>query len=316
MDAERLHTVLTAALRELRGPSVRLESWTTDAGFTEHGKRRVVRYDLRVRVDGAPHVEHEQWVGKVYDRDEDGPRVAAVLRQLARGDTGLRGGLAVPRVVAYHSPYRLLFVTYEPGESVSSAIAQDTAAVLVGMGRALAALHSTTAAVEEVLSPTVILDDLRPRVAELAARLPAEAGALWQALRNLQRAVPPLPVAPSFVHGDFGPANLLWRAGELVVLDFDKARRGDPAADLGNLLAQLRRMTVRKPEKLRDFPAARAAVLGAYQQWSRPDRTLDHRVAWYERATLLRKVHRVAIAPTPLAEETTRLLRICATHVA
>ena len=315
-DAAVMHAVLGTTLRAVHGPAARLEGWTTDAHFTEHGKRRVVRYDLQVRVDGVERAERYQWVGKAYDRDDEGPRVAAVLRELASGDCGTRGSLAVPRVLAYHAAHRLLLVTYEQGESVSSAIAHDTAAVLAAMGRALAALHTTSVAVEGVLSPALVLDDLRPRIVELAARLPEERKSLRHALRDLEGAVPPLPAAPSFVHGDFGPANLLWRAGELVVLDFDKCRRGDPAADLGNLLAQLRRMTVRKPDKLRDFAAARAAVLGAYRPGTRPDPTLDHRVAWYERATLLRKVHRVALAATAVAEETTRLLRICETHAA
>jgi streptomycin 6-kinase len=315
--ADVLEAVLSATLRRLRGPAARLERWTTDQRFTEHGKRRVVRYDLQVQVTGA--AEHHQWLGKVYDRDEDGRRVAGVLRDVAAGDCGARGALAVPRVLAYHPSHRLLLMTYEPGESVSLAIAHDTAAVLAAMGRALSALHSSPVAVDGVLSPVAVLADLRPRLSELAARLPTEAAALRRALAALEETVPAAPATPRFVHGDFGPANLLWRAdaGELVVLDFDKCARGDPAADLGNLLAQLRRMTVRKPDKLRDFVAARGAVLEAYRRWSPPDPQLDDRVAWYERATLLRKIHRVALAaPNTPESEATRLLRVCESHAA
>ena len=130
----------------------------------------------------------------------------------------------------------------------------------------------------------------------------------FRARRPLERQAPPLPVAPSFVHGDFGPANLLWSSGQIVVLDFDKCARGDPALDVGNLLAQLRRITVRKPDRLRDFPSARERVLDAYRGWSAPDLGLDKRVAWYERATLLRKVHRMALEPTGHEAETRRLL--------
>ena len=53
----------------------------------------------------------------------------------------------------------------------------------------------------------------------------------------LVAATPPPPPAACFVHGDFGPANLLWRVGQMVVLDFDKCTRGDPAADLVVLAA-------------------------------------------------------------------------------
>jgi len=103
--------------------------------------------------------------------------------------------------------------------------------------------------------------------------------------------MPFLPSAPAFVHGDFGPANLLWRKGHVVVLDFDKCALGDPAADLGNLFAQLFRTTIKRPEILRDFASARATVLESYSRWSPADSRLDSRVAWYERATLLRKIH-------------------------
>ena len=308
LDSGETQEVLSAALREVHGPDARLDRWTADARFTEHGKQRVVRYDLQARLAGSREAQHDQWVGKFYDRDEDARRVAAVLGALALGDGGACGGLRVPRVVAYHEPRRQLLLTYERGEPVSSAIAHDTAAVLAGVGRALAALHAARIPLDAITTPAAVLADLQARIEDLCARLPGEATALRRAWNELERQAPPLPVAPSFVHGDFGPANLLWSSGQIVVLDFDKCARGDPALDVGNLLAQLRRITVRKPDRLRDFPSARERVLDAYRGWSAPDLGLDKRVAWYERATLLRKVHRMALEPTGHEAETRRLL--------
>jgi len=291
LDLGETQAVLSAALRQAHGPDVRLEGWTEDFRFTEHGKQRVVRYDLQARLPGAAQVWHEQWVGKFYERDEDARRVAAVLEALAVGDCCARGGLRVPRVVAYHEPRYQLLLTYELGEPVSTAIAHDTGAVLEAMGRALAALHSAGIPLDAVTTPANVLADLQSRIEDLCARLPGEASALQRTWSQLERQAPALPGTPGFVHGDFGPANLLWSGGQLVVLDFDKSARGDPAVDLGNLLAQLRRMTVRKPDRLRDFASARRSVLDAYRGWSAPDPGLDQRVAWYERATLLRKIH-------------------------
>jgi len=308
LDSGETQEVLSAALREVHGPDARLDRWTADARFTEHGKQRVVRYDLQARLAGSREVQHDQWVGKFYDRDEDARRVAAVLGALALGDGGACGGLRVPRVVAYHEPRRQLLLTYERGEPVSSAIAHDTAAVLAGVGRALAALHAARIPLDAITTPAAVLADLQARIEDLCARLPGEATALRRAWNELERQAPPLPVTPTFVHGDFGPANLLWSSGQIVVLDFDKCARGDPALDVGNLLAQLRRITVRKPDRLRDFPSARERVLDAYRGWSAPDLGLDKRVAWYERATLLRKVHRMALEPTGHEAETRRLL--------
>ena len=64
--------------------------------------------------------------------------------------------------------------------------------------------------------------------------------------------------------------------------------------DLGYLLTQLRRVTVRKPGKLPEFALLSGALLDAYRRWSPPDAALASRVAWYERATLVSKIHVLA----------------------
>src|SRR5437867_1555363 len=321
VDPDETQAILSAALHEVRGGEARLMGWTADSRFTENGKRRVVRYDLEVRLAGISLAY--QWLGKFYDNDVDPRRVASVLRNLGDADIRARDGLAVPTVLAYHAPRRLLLLTYESGEPVISAIARDTNAVLAAIGRALAALHAIPVAPEGVTSPEGVLEDLRPRVQSLCARFPDGAASLRSALDQLERDAPSLPPALSFVHGDFGPANLLWRRGQIVVLDFDKCGRGDPALDIGNFLTQLLRITVRKPDKLRDFASARACFLDAYRGVSPPDPSLDTRIAWYERAVLLRKIYRLAFNTTGDQEaearrqrqdETDKLLRLISSN--
>jgi len=284
--------VLSAALRRMRGPAAELEDWSAQP-LAKHGKQRVVRYDVHARAAPGGAVVCYQWVGKFYEDDCAARRVARVLQELAGGDCGARGQLAVPRVLTYDAPRRLLLLTYEAGESVVSAIAHQRGPVVPAIGRALAALHGTPVALYAITSPAGVLADLRRRVADLCARFPGEAGVLRDALTRLEHAAPPAPTAPSFLHGDFGTANLLWRPvhGPLVVLDFDRCTRGDPALDLGYLLTQLRRVTLRKPGKLPEFASLRSAILDAYRRWSPPDATLAARVAWYEQATLVGKIH-------------------------
>jgi aminoglycoside phosphotransferase (APT) family kinase protein len=305
MDAAHTQSVLSAALAALHGGAARLVRWSVHDGFTAYGKRRVVRYELEAMVGAAGTARRYEWLGKFYDDDRDARRVASVLRQLAEvAASGARTGPTVPGVIAYHAPERLLLLTYEPGEPVASVIGHTTQAVVSAMGRALAALHAAPIVLEETVSPpwpATVLADLQPRVAELCGRFPEEAAALERARAALERTAPPPPPSLCFVHGDFGPANLLWRLGQVVVLDFDKCTSGDPALDLGNLLAQLFRMSLRKPDRLPDFAAARAGVLDAYRRWSRPDRPdpgLEARVAWYQQATLLRKIHRLTFNTT------------------
>jgi len=290
LQPDETHAILSGALRELEGAGARLEGWTADNTFTPFGKRRVVRYELEARLAGGPDVRRYRWVGKFYDRDDDARRVATVLREL--GSNGqVESCLAVPSVLAYHAPRRLLLLTYESGESMTTAMAQDTQKIFAAIGRTLATLHALPIAPTRTIFPNAVLEDVRPRVRDLCERFPSEAGSLESAIDALERDAPPFPSAPSFVHGDFGPANLLWRAGHVVVLDFDKCALGDPACDLGNLFAQLFRTTIKRPEILRDFPSERATVLQSYIRWSPIDSDLDSRIAWYERVTLLRKIH-------------------------
>ena len=288
---EETHGFLQEALHGLEGAEAEIEGWIADDSFTSYGKRRVVRYELKARVGEAPHDRRYQWLGKFYDRDEDARRVAHVLKAVGASKSGPRLGITVPSVLAYHAPRRLLLLSYEPGESLTSAIGQDTDLILTAVGRALATLHALPVSLTRTRSPQDVLCDLQPRIADLCARFPSEQKSLRRAFRALGRDAPTLPDGPTFVHGDFGPANLLWRAGHVVVLDFDKCAMGDPASDLGNLFAQLFRMSIKKPEKIPDFTSARQSVLEAYERRSPADLDLERRVAWYERATLLRKIH-------------------------
>ncbi len=300
--------ILRATLRQVRGPDVWLEDWSAQP-LTKHGKQRVVRYDLRARAALGREVCSLQWVGKFYEDDGAARRVAAVLSQLAGSDCGVRGEMEVPRVLAYDAPRRLLLLTHEAGESVVSAIAHQRGPVVPAIGRALAALHGTPVSLDANTAPAGVLDDVRARVTDLCARFPSHARPLRYALTRLEWDVPPAPAAPSFLHGDFGTANLLWRPDRLVVLDFDRCTRGDPALDLGYLLTQLRRVTLRKPGKLPEFASLHSAILDAYQRWSPPDAALASRVAWYERATLVSKIHVLAFDLTRHPEADARRQR-------
>lgn len=287
--------VLSKVLRVVHGTDAQLEGWTSDSRFTEYGKKRVVRYDLEARVAGVPHLQRFHWLGKYYENDEDALRVAAAVKEIGASEGAHGAGLAVQTVLAYHAPLHLLFLTYESGESVSSAIGRETGVIVATIGRVLAVLHTMRIAPPAITSPATLLANLRPRLEDLRAWFPHEAASLPGAFAQLEEEAPRPPSPLSFVHNDFGPANLLWRGGQIVVLDFDKCTRGDPALDLGNFLVQLRRYSILKPERLRDFGSARRALLEAYGLWSSLDIDREDRVAWYERAILLHKVHRLVL---------------------
>ena len=300
-EPDQLHDELSDVLREVHGPDASLEDCVARP-LSKHGRHRAVRYDLVARVAGAPQAFRDQWVGKFYGRDDEARRVATILRAWAATGCRAPDGLVIPAVLAYHAPFRLLLLRYEPGESMTAALARNHALALPAIGRALAALHATPVAVDERTTAAAVLDDLRPRMVDLCARFPGRKDFLRQSLEKLERRTPDGPARPSFLHGDLGPAQLLWQMGRVVVLDFDKCTGGDPALDLGNLATQLRRLTLRKPGKLPDFGSLRHGLLDAYERWSRPDPGLGGRVAWYERVMLVRKAHFLASDTTRRTE--------------
>lgn len=84
------------------------------------------------------------------------------------------------------------------------------------MGDALTRIHSTRGELQLPLR-----EDPLPFVAQVLGVTPAEI-----APRGA-------PAAPTLLHGDFWPGNLLWRNGELVaVLDWEDAAMGDPTSDV------------------------------------------------------------------------------------
>jgi aminoglycoside phosphotransferase (APT) family kinase protein len=278
-------TLLNHVLRAVHGDHTRLETWSAHP-LTDRAHNRVVRYELR-----ATYGATLRCVGKSYEVEADALRVADIIRAVNAG-----GKVATPRLLAVDVPRCLLVFTYEEGDPFTPALAGEERAVTAAVGRALAALHATPvpAIVERVTTAALVLDDLRPRVAELRGRLPRLSGSLPRRLAELERDLPSDPPVLSLVHGDFGPANLVWNGREVVVLDFDRCARGDPALDLGTLFTQLHRSALRAPARLPRLSELRARVLEAYGA----DADLDARVRWYERAVLVRKIHSLALDTT------------------
>lgn len=293
LTAAETRSMLQAALHEAHGAATILESWRRRP-LSKRGKQRTALYDVHARVRDVRYVQHYQWVGKFYQRDDIARRTGTVLRQLSTTDWATRSALVVPSVVAYSAPGRLLLMTYQAGESVTAAIARYDGLVVRTLGRALAALHATRAIVDTVASPSAALEDVCGCIRDLSARFPDRASTLHDVQLELERATPPAPQTLALLHGDLGPAQLRWQRGRIVVLDIDKCTRGDPAMDLGNLLCQIRRITLRRPGKLPDLATLRAALLDAYRASTPEDPDLVRRVAWYEALTLLRKAHFLA----------------------
>jgi aminoglycoside phosphotransferase (APT) family kinase protein len=104
------------------------------------------------------------------------------------------------------------------------------------LAQALATIHAAPLLPDEL----AILPDQRATLTRFleADAPPPELAAqphgadVWEAMRRLWPSVAPVP--PRIVHGDFWPGNTLWQRGRLTaIIDWEQARRGNPAQDVG-----------------------------------------------------------------------------------
>lgn len=108
---------------------------------------------------------------------------------------------------------------------------------LTELAQALATIHAAPLLPEELAilpdqqaTLTRFLEEADAPPAELAAQ--PHGTAVWEAMRRLWPTVEHGP--PRIVHGDFWPGNTLWHRGGLTaVIDWEQARRGNPAQDIG-----------------------------------------------------------------------------------
>ena len=129
----------------------------------------------------------------------------------------------------------------------------DDVAIYRALGAALAALHAVP---PTGLAPWPVADRLRALLASPPSTCP---GSLAASVERLVDPLLPLVVGGSFVHGDWGTANVLVGRDDpthiVAVIDFEDAHEGDPAEDLKwQVLAG-----VRSDELVAIGPAYRAA---------------------------------------------------------
>jgi tRNA A-37 threonylcarbamoyl transferase component Bud32 len=229
-DLGALRTALTDSARLRPGGSLRpLRGGVSSAvAVVEDGGPAWVAKMPRGRIAVA-----EEWYA---DRSRGG-READALTVLA----GRIGPLRVPRL-AFVDRDRMVL-----GMELIAAPARpwkdELLAGRVDLGVA-AAIGAGMAALHRVLAPpalagpdgTALFDALRtgPYYRTTAARVPALGPALHQLIEDSSRAR-----GRGLVHGDLNPKNVLVTSGRPVLLDWEIVHAGDPAFDLGMVVAHL-----------------------------------------------------------------------------
>jgi Ser/Thr protein kinase RdoA (MazF antagonist) len=175
---------------------------------------------------------------KVYAGDE-GRQVYHTYLELGRQSMSGGASLMLPRALAYDDARRTLLLEPVKGSRVADLRAEELPRGYRQLGAALAALHNLHAPeglpAFERLTPgrieraALVIGSARPDVRREASELAAEAARRYVATDE----------AHVCLHGDVHPKNCVARGGALTLIDLDQCAAGDPAADLGSLLASL-----------------------------------------------------------------------------
>src|SRR4029077_14832567 len=155
-----------------------------------------------------------------------------------------RGKLRVPRLLGYSDHHHLLAFEWLPGRTLEGALNAEPPGtdVVAVAGAALAVLHDQNPwrlaprdrrKDEAALRNTAqVIRYLCPDRGEFAA------GLAHHLAQRLHEAAP----ARRALHANFQARHVLLADAGVAFLDFDRAARGNPAADIGNFLANLELM--------------------------------------------------------------------------
>lgn len=168
---------------------------------------------------------------------QDVADVADLYAALVAGLAERGAAVGVPRALGCDLASGVIALAPMAGVSWNALDAASLPGVAPAIGAGLAAVHTLPrlgrraferTAPDKVVRSLEVLAQARPDVAddarELARRLTANR---------------PAPSAPTFLHGDLHPKNVLVDGERVNLIDFDSAAWGSPADDLGSLLARL-----------------------------------------------------------------------------
>lgn len=242
-------------------PAMRTVFWTfpndrriephTTAGIAAHAVRAAGVVDPTVELAGyAPERALVYRVGqrgsgeatafvKAY-APGDGVAAGRTLRTLADGIAAAGVDLVIPRVLGVDGD--VLVIEAMRGRHLHALEPGEHADAFVALGRAVGALHllpsTALPAADPFGAPAIgeavrVLSAIRPDVGTAVNRLGAELDTRRPAGR-----------ARAVIHGDLNSRNWLACDARVALFDLDQASVGDPAIDLGGVLAWMRARTL------------------------------------------------------------------------
>ena len=183
---------------------------------------------------------------------------------------------------------RILLHEWLPGRVLSEAVSDPDPdfGALTSVGAALAHLHAQDATGLAPLQRDVEAATLLGLSANLGSICPHLAERLDRLVRRLAGELMRAPRLNRAIHGDFSAGQVLIAGDGVAILDFDRAARGDPAADIGLFIAHLERKALCCALPANRVGPLRQAFLEGYGSVTR--RRLPARVPLYIAVGLVR----------------------------
>lgn len=228
-------------------------------------------------------------IGKVYSKDDVASGVRAKLEVLS--PQAAEVGLTIPRLLHWSQPDRFVFMDRVPGIGMDrllfNASSQDEALATIDLAaEALARFHGLQ--LDAPVTRTFESEYKRMRrrlrrIGRIAGGLARQARAVLADHDASDMTTPEEDVC--VIHGDFKPDQLLVHDGRTSLVDLDRAGRGDPAVDVGNFMAALRKQAVINGYD--NFPALADAFYQGYFA-RRPSDAIAKRARAFQGVALVR----------------------------
>ena len=283
VDADAMAEQLRSGGGELATASVaRVRLVRYRPGFT-----CVLRYTLEPEGGGKQF----EVMGKVYPGIEEAAEMRRKLTSLS--EQAAPEGLAIPRPLDLPQEDNLVLMEKVPGANMDKLLlataSEEEAAPLVDLAaQSLASFHELQ--LEARLARTLESEFRRlgrrlGRIQRIAPDLAAKASALTGALDESKLVARPEELR--LIHGDFKPNQFLVEDGRAALVDLDRAGIGDPAVDVGNFMAVLRKKSV--VNKQPHFVPLEERFLERYLAL-RPDEASARRARLFQGIALVRVV--------------------------
>ena len=253
------------------------------------GRRCLIRYDIAHGSKRRPHAT--TLLGKIRARSLD-RRTYNLCSELWQGNFG-RGSrdaaqvpeplVALPELNMWLQQYIEAQSLVEQLDGLSATAACRTAAV------ALQKLHAhgpRTARQHGIADELAILSSRLLPVADTTTGYQLRLLNIAEACSTLLSGLPDSPTTP--IHRDFYPDQILIRAQASWLLDLDLYAMGDPALDVGNFIAHLQELSLRRVGHCGAYSGLEKVFLEAY--CTAAGRDLSQSTSAYITASLARHI--------------------------